>query len=556
MKAVIYARYSSDNQREESIEGQIRECTEYAVRNDIMILSSYIDRALSARTADRPEFQRMIADSEKGLFDVVLVWKLDRFSRDRYDSAHYKHILKKNGVRVISARENISEGPEGIILESMLEGYAEYYSAELSEKIQRGQKENALKCRSNGGNIPLGYVVGADGVLSVDPLTAPLVAEIFTRYESGETIKAIADSLNKRGFRTRKGSAFRVASLSLILKNRKYIGEYKYADTVVPNGIPAIINPDLFERVQERMLTNKKAPSRTKADEDYLLTTKLFCGDCGRLMAGECGTSGTNGVKYYYYKCGGAKRRLGCKRRAVKKHWIERVAVVTTVERVLQDAEINRIADAIVALQDKEDTTIPALREQLKECEKGIENMLNAIQMGILTASTKTRLEELEARQNKLKLSIMQAELQKPKYTKEQIVSWINRFKYGDVDDTEYQKQIIDTFINAIYVFDDKLVFTYNFKDGTEAIPLKAVEDAFGSDLTQVAPPNWVKAINLDLFSCVSRIAAPSKKVKKGYVPQIRRHTVRKTIKPAEVHFEKEWTQTVDKKLFSPAGGK
>ena len=129
MKAVIYARYSSDNQREESIEGQIRECTEYAVRNDITILSSYIDRALSARTADRPEFQRMIADSEKGLFDVVLVWKLDRFSRDRYDSAHYKHILKKNGVRVISARENISEGPEGIILESMLEGYAEYYSA-------------------------------------------------------------------------------------------------------------------------------------------------------------------------------------------------------------------------------------------------------------------------------------------------------------------------------------------------------------------------------------------------------------------------------------------
>lgn len=492
MKAVIYARYSSDNQREESIEGQIRECTEYAVRNDITILSSYIDRALSARTADRPEFQRMIEDSEKRLFDVVLVWKLDRFSRDRFDSALYKHILKKNGVRVISAKENISAGPEGIILESMLEGYAEYYSAELSEKIQRGQKENALKCRSNGGNIPLGYVVGADGVLSVDPLTAPLVAEIFTRYESGETIKAIADSLNKRGFRTRKGSAFRVASLSLILKNRKYIGEYKYADTVVPNGIPAIINPDLFERVQERMLTNKKAPSRTKADEDYLLTTKLFCGDCGRLMAGECGTSGTNGVKYYYYKCGGAKRKLGCKRKAVKKHWIERVAVVTTVERVLQDAEINRIADAIVALQDKEDTTIPALREQLKECEKGIENMLNAIQMGILTASTKTRLEELEARQNELKLSILQAKLQKPKYTKEQIVSWINRFKYGDVDDIEYQKQIIDTFINAIYVFDDKLVFTYNFKDGTEAIPLKAVEDAFGSDLTQVAPPQFV----------------------------------------------------------------
>ncbi len=145
MKAVIYARYSSDSQREESIEGQIRECTEYAQRNNITLLTSYIDRALSARTADRPEFQRMIRDSEKGLFDTVLVCKLDRFSRDRYDSAHYKHILKKNGVKVISAKENISDGPEGIILESVLEGYAEYYSAELSQKIRRGQTDNAMK---------------------------------------------------------------------------------------------------------------------------------------------------------------------------------------------------------------------------------------------------------------------------------------------------------------------------------------------------------------------------------------------------------------------------
>ncbi len=191
MKSVIYARYSSDNQREESIEGQIRECTEYAERNNITLLGSYIDRALSARTADRPEFQRMIRDSEKGLFDTVLVWKLDRFSRDRYDSAHYKHILKKNGVKVISAKENISDGPEGIIMESMLEGYAEYYSAELSEKIRRGQTENAMKCKNNGGNTPLGYFVDKQsGVLAVDPLMGPIVQEIYRRYDSGERIRS------------------------------------------------------------------------------------------------------------------------------------------------------------------------------------------------------------------------------------------------------------------------------------------------------------------------------------------------------------------------------
>lgn len=489
MKAVIYARYSSDSQREESIEGQLRECTEYAERNGITILRSYIDRALSARTADRPEFQNMIKDSEQKLFDVVLIWKLDRFSRDRYDSAHYKRILKKNGVKVVSVKENISDGPEGIILESMLEGYAEYYSAELSEKIRRGQKENALKCKNNGGNTPLGYVVGTDGVLAVDPLTAPLVMEIFTLYDSGESISEITASLNGRGLKTKKGKAFKIGGVSLILKNRKYIGEYQYGSVIIPKGIPAIIDDDLFDRVQRRMAFNKKAPAKAKATEEYLLTTKLFCGTCERLMAGESGTSSTKGVKHYYYKCGGAKRKLGCKRKAVRKHWIERTAVLVTVQRVLQDDEISRIAEAIVALQEKEDTSLPAMRQQLTECEKAIDNMLNAIQMGVLTASTKERLEKLEMQREELKLSILQAQMARPRYTKEQVVSWISRFKYGNVDDPQYQKQIIDTFINSIYVFDDKLVFTYNFKDGTETITLAEIQAAFGSDLTQVAPP-------------------------------------------------------------------
>ena len=490
MKAVIYARYSSDSQREESIEGQLRECTEYAERNGITILRSYIDRALSARTADRPEFQNMIKDSEQKLFDVVLIWKLDRFSRDRYDSAHYKRILKKNGVKVVSVKENISDGPEGIILESMLEGYAEYYSAELSEKIQRGQKENALKCKNNGGNTPLGYVVGTDGVLAVDPLTAPLVTEIFTLYDSGESISEITASLNGRGLKTKKGKAFKIGGVSLILKNRKYIGEYQYGSVIIPKGIPAIIDDDLFDRVQRRMAFNKKAPAKAKATEEYLLTTKLFCGTCERLMAGESGTSSTKGVKHYYYKCGGAKRKLGCKRKSVRKHWIERAAVLVTVQRVLRDEEISRIAEAIVALQEKEDTSLPAMRQQLTECEKAIDNMLNAIQMGVLTASTKERLEKLEMQREDLKLSILQAQMARPRYTKEQVVSWISRFKYGNVDDPQYQKQIIDTFINSIYVFDDKLVFTYNFKDGTETITLAEIQAAFGSDLKAMSPPN------------------------------------------------------------------
>ena len=157
MTGIIYARYSSDNQREESIDGQIRECKEFAEKNDIRIIDTYIDRALSAKTDNRPSFQQMIKDSSKGLFDVIIVWKLDRFARNRYDSARYKAQLRKNGVKVISANENISEGSEGIILESVLEGMAEYYSADLSEKVIHGLTENAIKCKFNSDPITFGF---------------------------------------------------------------------------------------------------------------------------------------------------------------------------------------------------------------------------------------------------------------------------------------------------------------------------------------------------------------------------------------------------------------
>lgn len=489
MQAVIYARYSSDSQRDESIDGQIRECMDYASRNGITVIGTYIDRAMSARTAERPEFQRMIKDSDRKLFDAVLVYKLDRFSRDRYDSAIYKHILKQNGVRVISAMEHISQGPEGIILEAILEGYSEYYSAELAQKIRRGQHDNALKCKNNGGATPLGYVVDpSTGILTVDPITAPLAQEIFRRYDSGESISSIRQSLNKRGFKTKHGKSYTIGGLSLILKNRKYIGEYRYGDMVIPGGIPAIIEQEQFERVQRRMSANKQAPAKAKAVEEYLLTTKLFCGTCGRLMAGESG-KGAKGIVYHYYKCSGRKRKLGYKRKPLKKDWIERAVVWVTVNYVLTDTAIERIADAILDLQEQEDTTLPALEKQLAECEKGIENLLNAIQAGIFTSSTKDRLLQLEEQKESLKASILQAQLERPKYSRQYIIDWISRFKHGNIHDKDYRKAIIDISVNSVYVYDDKLVFTYNFKDGNQTLTLREIEAAFCSDLTCNAPP-------------------------------------------------------------------
>ena len=489
MNAVIYARYSSDSQREESIEGQLRECREYAERNNMTIVGTYIDRALSAKTADRPEFQHMIKDSAKELFEIVLVWKLDRFSRDRYDSAHYKHILKKNGVKVVSAKEHISEGPEGIILEAMLEGYAEFYSAELSEKIHRGQKENALKGKNNGGGVPLGYLLDKKAQkLVIDPVTAPLVVEIFEKYADGKTVRSIVEDFNARGLRTKKGQPFNINSFSSLLKNRKYIGEYRYQDVVIEGGVPAIVPEDLFNRVQERMEKNRHAPAMAKAKEEYLLTTKLFCGKCERMMVGESGTSHT-GAMHYYYKCGGAKRRKGCDKKAVRKDWIERVVVRLTMQRVMDEEKISRLIDAILVMQEQEDITTPALRSQLTETESSIGNILKAIEQGIFTPSTKQRLDELEARKEEILANIQTAELQKPKLTREQMTAWFEQFRHGDPANSDFQKRLIDTFVNAVYVFDDKLVLTYNYQHGTQTISLEEIESALSSDFDGATPP-------------------------------------------------------------------
>ena len=253
MKAVIYARFSSEKQNEASIEGQLQECMDYANFNNIEVIGNYIDRAQSAKTDNRPEFQNMIKDSGKRLFDMIIVWKLDRFARTRYASARYKAALKKNGVKVVSATEVISDGAEGIILESVLEGYAEYYSADLSEKVVRGMTENALKCKYNGGTLPIGYQIDSEQYFQLDPLTAPFVREAFQRYDEGATMTQIRDWLNEQGVKNTRGQKMSYNSVQHLLSNRRYIGEYTYRDIVVPDGIPAIVPQDLYDRVQEKL---------------------------------------------------------------------------------------------------------------------------------------------------------------------------------------------------------------------------------------------------------------------------------------------------------------
>ena len=493
MKAVIYARYSSDSQREESIEGQLRECAAFAEKNGITVLRHYIDRAYSAKTDNRPEFQNMIKDSGKRLFDIVIVWKLDRFARNRYDSARYKATLKKNGVKVVSATEIISEGAEGIILESVLEGYAEYYSADLSEKVIRGMTDNALKCKFNGGMMPIGYVIDAEQHFQIDPLTAPFVLEAFKRYDGGETISSIMNWLNEQGLTNTRGQKMTFNSVGHILHNRRYIGEFRYRDVVVPDGIPAIVPQDLFDRVQEKLAKNKKAPARHKAEDDYLLTTKLFCGYCGAYLCGESGTSRTGKV-HHYYKCVSVKKkRTECHKKPVRKEWIEDLVVGETMKMVMDDKAIEAIVSMLMDLQDRDNVNVPLYEQQLREAETAISNLLNAIQQGILTRSTKERLEELENRRDELENRLACEKLAKPKASAEFMTFWLHRFRKLDVRQKSHRKMLIDTFINAIFLYDDKMVITFNYKEGTKTITFAELQGAIsnknGSDLDCLAAP-------------------------------------------------------------------
>ena len=441
------------------------------------MVKHYIDRAISAKTDNRPQFQQMIKDSERKLFDMVLVWKLDRFARNRYDSARYKTQLKKNGVKLMSATEVISDGPEGIILESVLEGYAEYYSADLSEKVVRGMTENALKGKYNGGAVPIGYVIDAEQRFQPDSLTAPFVAEAFKRYNEGATMTEIRDWLNERHIKNPRGGPMTYNTVQHMLNNRRYIGELKYRDILITDAIPPIVSAELFQEVQEKMAKNKKAPARRRAEDDYLLTTKLFCGHCGALMFGESGTSRTGDV-HRYYKCAAAKKRKTCTKKTVRKQWLEDLVVNETMKLIRDNTVIDSLVAAVMELQNKESTSLPLYEKQLRETETGIQNMLNAIQAGILTSSTKERLEALEAQKKDLETKIAEEKLAKPVMKEEFVRFWLLHFRKLDLSQKEQRQALIDTFINAIYLYDDKVLITFNYKEGTETISFGEATEA------------------------------------------------------------------------------
>lgn len=436
----------------------------------MIVIEEYCDRAISGKTDNRPEFQRLIKDSDKKQFDAVIMYTLDRFARNRYDSAMYKAKLKKNGVKLLYAAQPMPDTPETIILESLMEGLAEYYSENLARGVKRGLTENALAGVSTGGSgVSLGYRIGADKKYEIDPVGAKAVTIIFEMYADGKRPFEIVDYLNEHGYKTIRNKPFNKNSLPRILRNDRYLGVYKFGDIIIEGGVPAIISRDLFDSVQSRLKHNARSRASGKAQEDYLLTGKLFCGHCGKPMVGESGTS-RNGIVHHYYKCNGRKYGRVCDKKNERKDWIEEEVVRYTVEHILTDETIESIATTVMELIEKEladSTVLTGLTTQLKDTRSRISNIMSAIEQGVITPTTKDRLNELEKEEQDLKTKIAKEEVKKPLVSKERITHWLNSFKNYDIDNIEHKRSLIDTFVNSVFLYDSggrdrKLVVTYN----------------------------------------------------------------------------------------------
>lgn len=470
MKGVIYARYSSHNQTERSIEGQFEDCMTYAKANKIDIINTYADRAMSGTNDNRDSFQQMLKDSSKGLFDAVIVWKVDRFGRNREEIAINKVKLKKNGVKMFYAKENIPDGPEGIILESVLEGMAEYFSANLAQNVKRGMHTNALSCKANGGSVPFGYSV-INQKYVVDENKAPIVKELFTLYDRGYTFKELNDLLNSRGLKTARGNQFTNNSMRPLLSNEKYIGIYKFDDVRVEGGIPAIVDTDLFYRVQRRLELSRQRQGVRRKKLVYALSGKIFCAKCGQPYIADAGTS-QNGVVHNYYTCKGRKNKKGCQNKNYRKDELEKFVIEQT-RRVIFDADtIELIANNAMEIQRKKSQSIfkaELLRKKV-ETEKSINNLLSAIEQGIFTPSTKQRLNDLEDQKSKLESAIIQEDMKCIPITREAIVWFLKKYQ-----NEESGKSIIRFFVNSVLIDDDTITIIYNYTDKNEKTPLESV---------------------------------------------------------------------------------
>lgn len=502
---VFYGRFSSKKQNETSTEAQLAECKAFAERNGYNIVREYVDKEISGRSDARPQFQQMIADSANKTFDAVLVYQLDRFSRNRYDSAIYKTILKKNGVKVLSAKENITDDPARSFIrkcnrtESMT-----IIPKELGLKISRNGKLNAERGQFNGGKPPLGYKLEIQDfgnykkkVLVIDEETAPIVKKIFEMRANDVPVKDIIKFLNDNKYKNSRNRPFNKNSLQHLFNNKKYIGINTYGkENEFPNAVPRIIDDELFEKVQNIKEKYKHSPGIKKATERYLLTGKLFCGKCGSKYIGTSGNSKT-ATMYRYYRCTKRNDR-DCKNKTIPKDYIEDI-VVRKCKSLLTDKNIEKISKKIYDTCQKnnnENLVIKNLEKKKKQINKNIENLMTALEQGqhIEMISQRITQNEIELQETQSQFMLEMAKIFK--LSEKEIKFFLTRLQDGDILDDSYRKVLIDMLVNSILVYDNELVIICNVGNKPITLTVDLVEDIESNLVT-------------DPFTFVKRFGSP-----------------------------------------------
>lgn len=433
--AAIYARYSSDRQRDESIEDQVRVCTEEAERNGDAVVAVYADRAISGTDAThRPEFLRMVSDSEGAPWTVLYVYKVDRFARNRYDSAVYKARLRRNGVRVVSATERIQDGPDGILLEALLEGMAEYYSANLSENIRRGMEGNALKCHHNGVKV-YGYDNQADGTVRVNEREARVVRTVFSMWAAGSPVRGIISALS--GERTRAGKPIGPQFVSKMLRNDRYIGTYRFNGHVTPNGIPAIVDLATWDRAQARIRARTRRGRAAKAA--FWLSGKLV-GPGGERYHGDSGTG--EGGRYTYYRCDEL-------RHAVPQAALEEGVASLVADAFRDPAVVDEVCRLVLEAQEEEPSAaaeeLAGLESRIDAVERELGNLLDIAAARGMSDAIAARMDRAEENKTELLARKAQLEASPEVFDRARIEFWLE-----ELSRTADARAIIDIFVSRV----------------------------------------------------------------------------------------------------------
>jgi site-specific DNA recombinase len=484
--AVVYSRFSSHNQREESIDAQERACTAYAKSKNLQIVNYYADSAKSGTNADREEFLKMIADSGKGKFRYLIIHKLDRFSRDKFDAVTYKRKLKMNGVTVLSVTENLDDSPESIMLESVLEGMSAYYSLNLAREVRKGMAESAYKCTHLGGIPPLGY--------DVDPITrkyiindaeAAVVRYIFKNYSEDVGYNGILEYLNSMGFRSKRGKCFGKNSLYGILGNEKYTGKFIFNKKlekdvsgkrnpqwkpreewiVVDNGLPRIIDQETFDIVQHKLQVNRKSGGRFSAKELYLLSGLIFCGECGAWFYGNTRRCGRNKSRYSSYRCANRANHKGCRNKEVRREYIENFVLDELYQALFSANSIAKLAAMLTDYNRKkseeQNGEVSLALDELKGIDEKVNKIVQLVsESGVAIDTVKSELRRLEDRKVFLEGYLQEMHLKNSALiiSEEKIIELIQKSKeFVKTRNIAECGNFIRSYVERVVVYNDKV---------------------------------------------------------------------------------------------------